>query len=163
MTLIFNIFHRNHCGICWIIWQAKTSTKKEIRTKYWDCPILLSLNRNLPIVEPCLKSCQTFKIELFAKIVNDWKQLTISRKKKSILHIWLGSKSVSNVYDTVFISRFKWYSVKFARRTQDELIFYKNCSKVSMLNPSRPLHETSRVKLNVSHSRPNLGREERKN
>ena len=34
--------------------------------------------------------CQTSKIELFAKIVNEWKLLTIF-KKSSILDVWQGS------------------------------------------------------------------------
>ena len=47
-------------------------------------------------LEAYLEPCQTSKMELFAKIVNDWKPLSIFAKR-SILEFWPGSEYSSGI------------------------------------------------------------------
>ena len=48
---------------------------------------------------------QTSKIKLFAKIVNDWKSLTIFTKS-FILDVWQGSENTSSEYKVNYLPKF---------------------------------------------------------
>ena len=70
--------------------------------------LLLSFSSLSPIsLNNCLsqtytESCQIFKMVLFAKIVNDWKLLSIFAKS-SILVVWQGSEYTSGCCAEVFL------------------------------------------------------------
>ena len=90
---------KNYLGMMMLIWKqqqaifevqfmGKLSNIKALLIKKACICFAWNISRNGREVHSELS--QTFKMELFAKIVNDWKLLTIFGKN-SILDVWLGT------------------------------------------------------------------------